>query len=82
MKNEPFDFDAEDFSLIDLKGMTAEEFADLGATDMAYIRPAMTEQGLRFVITTGDGSQVAAAPTFETAYTAAVQLDLEPVTLN
>ncbi len=69
---DPFDF----------RGMTEEDFAALGADDVAYIKRLSLPTGIRFGIFAGDGREIGLADDFETAAFAAARNDFLTVTLH
>jgi hypothetical protein len=62
--------------------MTPETFANLGAPDLAYIRPAQTEQGMGWGIYTASGTMLGWAPERDLAFAAALQNDLMAVSVH
>lgn len=62
--------------------MTEETFANLGAPDLAYVRPVMTPEGSMWGIYSANGTQLGFAPQRELAIAAAVQNDLMPVSVH
>lgn len=62
--------------------MTEETFANLGAPDLAYIRPVQTSEGLVWGIYAANGTQLGFAPERDLAFAAAVQNDLLPVSVQ
>jgi hypothetical protein len=62
--------------------MTEETFANLGAPDLAYIRPVDTPDGLAWGIYAANGTQLGFAPERDLAFAAAVQNDLLPVSVQ
>ncbi|QDO98081.1 DUF1150 family protein [Ferrovibrio terrae] len=62
--------------------MTEESFANLGAPDLAYIRPVQTPEGLAWGIYAANGTQLGFAPERDLAFAAAVQNDLLPVSVQ
>lgn len=62
--------------------MTEETFANLGAPDLAYIRPVQTPEGLAWGIYAANGTQLGFAPERDLAFAAAVQNDLLPVSVQ
>lgn len=62
--------------------MTEETFANLGAPDLAYIRPVDTPAGLAWGIYAANGTQLGFAPERDLAFAAAVQNDLLPVSVQ
>lgn len=64
------------------EAMTPESFANLGAPDLAYIRPVETEQGMVWGIYSASGAQLGWAPQRELAFAAALQNDLMAVSVH
>ena len=68
------------------QAMSAEMFANLGAPDLAYIRPITVDQGEGQVnawgIFAANGSQLGVAPQRDLAFAAAVQNELVPVSVH
>ena len=62
--------------------MTEETFANLGAPDLAYIRPVQTPEGVAWGIYAANGTQLGFAPERDLAFAAAVQNDLLPVSVQ
>lgn len=62
--------------------MTEETFANLGAPDLAYVRPVATPEGGMWGIYSANGTQLGFAPQRELAIAAAVQNDLMPVSVH
>ena len=62
--------------------MTEETFVNLGAPDLAYIRPVQTPGGLAWGIYAANGTQLGLAPERDLAFAAAVQNDLMPVSVQ
>lgn len=65
-----------------LTPMPAEDFANLGAPLLAYIRPVETPQGHAFGIFTAAGQPIGVAEERETAFAAARQHELSPVNVH
>lgn len=62
--------------------MTEETFANLGAPDLAYIRPVQMADGPVWGIYAANGTQLGFAPERDLAFAAAVQNDLMPVSVQ
>jgi hypothetical protein len=62
--------------------MTEETFANLGAPDLAYIRPVQTPEGVAWGIYAANGTQLGFAPERDLAFAAAVQNELLPVSVQ
>ena len=69
---DPFDF----------RAMTEEDFAALGADEVAYIKPVSMPAGIRFGIFAGDGREIGLAEDFEAAAFAAARHDYLTVSLH
>jgi hypothetical protein len=59
--------------------MSQENFANLGAPDLAYVRPVQTPTGTGWAIFAANGTPLGSAPERDLAFAAAVQNDLIPV---
>jgi len=69
------------------QAMSVEMFANLGAPDLAYIRPITVEhgeggEGDAWGIFAANGSQLGWAPQRDLAFAAAVQNELVPVSVH
>ena len=68
------------------QAMSAEMFANLGAPDLAYIRPVTVDQGEGQIdawgIFAANGDQLGVAPQRDLAFAAAVQNELVPVSVH
>ncbi len=63
--------------------MTPEDFANLGAPVLAYVRPVQTLEGIAaYGIFSASGQQIGIAPERDLAFAAARQHELEPVSLH
>jgi len=62
--------------------MTDEDFAALGADEVAYIKPVTLPSGIRFGIFAGDGREIGLADDFEAAAFAAANHDFLTVSLH
>lgn len=62
--------------------MSPETFANLGAPDLAYIRPVEIPEGMGWGIFAANGTQLGWAPERNLAFAAAVQNDLVPVSMH
>ena len=54
-----------------LRDISEQDLAQLGADDLAYVRPIILEKETVFAVTSADGRQIAIAEDFETAVLAA-----------
>jgi len=66
----------------DLRQITPEAFAALGAPELAYIRPVASLEGPVFGIFSADGNQVGLAESAAVALAAAREHGLEPVSVH
>lgn len=64
------------------QAMSQENFANLGAPDLAYVRPVETPQGAGWAIFAANGTPLGSAPARDLAFAAAVQNDLIPVDVH
>lgn len=65
-----------------LKNLTPEAFAGLGVNHVAYVRVAEVDGATVYSIHTADGRQVGLMPSWEVAFAAIRQHDLEPVSVH
>ncbi|GEQ97620.1 hypothetical protein JCM17844_12570 [Iodidimonas gelatinilytica] len=60
-----------------------EEFAELGAPDLVYIRPVIDKNGQKtFSVHAADGTKLANLPSFSEAVLAARSNELSPVSVH
>ena len=62
--------------------MTPTDLARLGMNFVAYVKPILIEEELRFAICAADGTQMGLAPNRETAFAAIRQHELEPLSVH
>jgi hypothetical protein len=62
--------------------MSAHDFAMWGLQDVAYIRPIHVEGSVAWAICAADGTGIAVAQERDLAFAAALQNDLEPVSVH
>ncbi len=62
--------------------LSPEDFANLGAPVLAYVRPIETPDGAAFGIFSASGQQLGIAPEREIAFAAALQHELQPVSIH
>lgn len=67
---------------LELKHLTAAEFAMLGMEDTGFVKRVSGPEGERFFIITGGGQTVAEAEDYDSACLALDHFDLQPVTLH
>ena len=65
-----------------LRRITPEALIGLGAPTLAYVREVATPTGAAVGIFSADGNQIGVAPDRDTAFVAARQHDLEPVSVH
>lgn len=65
-----------------LRSISTEALANLGAPDLAYVRPIDTPVGPAFGIFAANGVQVGVVPDREVAFAAARQHELTPVSVH
>lgn len=66
----------------ELKQLTPEAMALLGAPDLAYIKPLVWQGHPVYAICAADGTQVTIVSTREMAFIVARQHDLDPVSVH
>ena len=66
----------------ELRQLTPEAMALLGAPDLAYIKPLVWEGQPAYAICAVDGTQIAILSTLEVAFIVARQHDLNPVSVH
>lgn len=62
--------------------ISAREFAELGANNIAYVKPVRIDNGIQFMLLAGDGRELGVAPNYQTAIVAALENDFEPVSVH
>lgn len=65
-----------------LREISEQDLAKLGADEIAYVRPIMVENETRFMLLAGDGRQLGVAPDYRTAVAAALEHDFQPVSVH
>jgi hypothetical protein len=70
------------FATDKLKHITPQEFVRWGMPDLAYIRPVIVNGGKAYAIHAADGTPMAVMPDLAVAQAAALQNDLEPLTVH
>jgi len=74
--------DAED-AVFDIRHLSATQLAQLGVSQMAYVRPVRVNGGEEgFGIFAADGTPMAVAPQRELAYAAILQHEMLPVAVH
>lgn len=67
---------------IDLRHMTIDQFAALGVSDMAYVKPVMGEGRIVYAIHAADGRPFAVMDDRDVAFAAVRQNNLEPMSVH
>ena len=65
-----------------LRNLSAQDFAALGAQDIAYLRPVILNGALAFAIHAADGTPIGAAPSAQLAAAAIRQHEMEPALVH
>ncbi len=68
--------------LADIRHLSPLEFARLGVSQIAYIKPVMVEGNRAFAIHGADGAPLAVTPDRELALAAIVQHEMVPISLH
>lgn len=67
----------------DLRDITVQEFAELGAPEVVYIRPVIDDEGNKtFFVHAANGQPLGGLSTYEEALAAAQDRDLLPVSVH
>lgn len=69
-------------TVFDLRNMTSEQLAQLGVSDMAYIKPVLMNGAAAFAIHAADGSPMAVATERDMAIAAVVQHEMLPALVH
>ena len=65
-----------------LRSLWAQDFAALGAQDVAYVRPVILNGARAFAIHAADGTPIGAAPSAQLAAAAIRQHEMEPALVH
>lgn len=65
-----------------LRNLSAQDFARLGAEDVAYVRPVILNGAQAFAIHAADGTPIGAAPSAQLAAAAIRQHEMEPALVH
>jgi hypothetical protein len=65
-----------------LRSLSAQDFAALGAQDVAYLRPVILNGPRAFAIHAADGTPIGAAPSAQLAAAAIRQHEMEPALVH
>lgn len=69
-------------ALIDIRAMSPEQFAQLGVTKVAYVKPVIVNGTAGYAIHAADGTPMAIADDREVALAAIVQHEMVPVLVH
>ena len=70
-------------SIVDIRQLSTQQLAQLGVSQMAYVRPVVLKSGEQgFAIHAADGTPMAVATERELAYAAIVQHEMLPVLVH
>ena len=64
------------------RALSEQDLAELGANEIAYVRPILVENQTRFMLLAGDGRQLGVAADYSTAIAAALEHDFQPVSVH
>ena len=67
---------------LDIRHLSPLEFARLGVSQIAYVKPVMVEGNRAFAIHGADGAPLAVTPDREVALAAIVQHEMVPISLH
>jgi hypothetical protein len=65
-----------------LRNISVQDFARLGAADVAYVRPVILNGAQAFAIHAADGTPIGAAPSAQLAAAAIRQHEMEPALVH
>lgn len=65
-----------------LRSLSAQDFARLGAEEVAYLRPVILNGAVAFSIHAADGTPIGAAPSAQLAAAAIRQHEMEPALVH
>ncbi|MSO64213.1 MAG: DUF1150 family protein [Alphaproteobacteria bacterium] len=68
--------------LSQLRGLTPEAFAALGAPGLAYVKPVKIDGNFAFAVHGADGRELAVFQDRETAIVVALQHEMQPVSVH
>ncbi len=68
--------------LIPRRAISPEAFALLGAPDIAYVKPVVTDHGAGFGIYSANGKEMAVVADRDVAFALVRQHDMEPVSVH
>jgi hypothetical protein len=79
--NNPNDTSAATM-MVDVRKLSQEQFAQLGMTHVAYVKPVIVNGAAGFAIHAADGTQMAMAADRDVAIAAIVQHEMVPVLVH
>lgn len=65
-----------------LRNLSVQDFARLGAEEIAYLRPVILNGAVAFAIHAADGTPIGAAPSAQLAAAAIRQHEMEPALVH
>jgi hypothetical protein len=68
--------------LLDVRKLSPEQFAQLGMTQLAYVKPVIVDGTVGFAIHAADGTPMAMAPDRDVAIAAIVQHEMVPALVH
>jgi len=69
-------------ALVDIRHLTAEQLAQLGVAQVAYVKPVVVNGVAGFAIHAADGTAMAVAGNLEVAVAAIRQHEMHPVSVH
>lgn len=66
----------------DIRHLSPLEFAQLGLSQIAYVRPVVVEGNPAYAIHSADGQAIAVAPSIETAIAAIFEHEMVPISVQ
>ncbi len=79
--NAPSDHDTS-INLIDIRHLSAEQFSNLGVSQLAYVKPVMLNGSRAFAIHGADGTPMAMAGNEDVALAAIAQHEMVPARVH
>ena len=80
--NDIYGLDEVMINVIDLRHISAEQFAQLGMKQVAYVKPIVVNGSARVAIHAADGTRMAIAEGLDVAVAAIIQHEMEPTQLH
>jgi hypothetical protein len=69
-------------SVPDIRGLSPQQLAQLGLSQVAYVKPVQTNEGTAFAIHAADGTPMAIAVSREVAVAAILQHEMLPASVH